>query len=188
MDSDPLPFFKALADANRLRVVGLLAQRAHSVEELARILELRPSTVSHHLAKMAAVGLVKSSTRGHYHLYALDVDALHEHAKRISTPATLERWAAPRTPASDPYAEKVLATFLDAQGRLKKLPMQRKKLDVVLRHALRLFEDEGPWDEREVNRRLKTLSDDVASLRRGLIDHRLLARKPGGKEYRRVPD
>ena len=185
MDSDLVPFFKALADANRLRVVGLLAHRAHSVEELAKILDLRPSTVSHHLAKMAAVGLVKSSTRGHYHLYTLDLDALREHAKRISSDASIKRLASP--PTSDPYADKVLATFLDADGRLTKLPMQRKKFEVVLRHALRLFEDEGPWDEREVNRRLRTLSDDVASLRRGLIDHRLITRKPGGKEYRRVP-
>ena len=64
--------------------------------------------------------------------------------------------------------------------------MKRKKFQVVLRHALGLFEDEGPWNEREVNRRLKTLSDDVASLRRGLIDHGMMTREPGGKRYRRA--
>lgn len=180
-----LSFFRALADANRLRVVGLLAHRPHSVEELATILDLRPSTVSHHLNKLATAGLVRSSTSGHYHVYSLDLDALHEQAKRLSTDESLRRLA-PEHGSTDRYDDKVLATFLDESGRLNKLPMKRKKLEAVLRHALRLFEDEGPWDEREVNRRLKTLSDDVASLRRGLIDHRMMTREPGGTEYRRI--
>lgn len=180
-----LSFFRALADASRLRVVGLLAHRPHSVEELATVLDLRPSTVSHHLHKLATAGLVRSSTRGHYHVYALDLDALHEQAKRLSTDESLKRLV-PEHGSTDRYDDKVLATFLDERGRLAKLPMKRKKLEVVLRHALRLFEDEGPWDEREVNRRLETLSDDVASLRRGLIDHRMMTREPGGKKYRRI--
>jgi hypothetical protein len=36
-DSALLTFSKALADANRLRVIGLLAHRPHSVEELATV-------------------------------------------------------------------------------------------------------------------------------------------------------
>jgi len=185
--SDPglVAFFKALADANRLRLVGLLAHRPHSVEELATVLDLRPSTVSHHLAKLAGVELVRSATSGHYHVYSLDFDALHAHAKQLSTDDSLKRLA-PEHGATDPYDDKVLATFLDAQGRLKKLPMKRKKFEVILRHALRQFKGDGPWTERQVNHRLKTLSDDVASLRRGLIDHGLMTREPGGKRYRRV--
>ena len=178
-------FFKALADANRLRVVGLLAHRPHSVEELATVLDLRPSTVSHHLGKLAAVDLVRSSTSGHYHVYTLDLDALHAHAKSLATDESLKRLA-PERGATDPYDDKVLAAFLDEDGRLKKLPMKRKKFEVILRHALRRFEGDGPWTERQVNRRLATLSDDVASLRRGLIDHGLMTREPGGAAYRRV--
>ncbi|HNC99899.1 MAG TPA: ArsR family transcriptional regulator, partial [Myxococcota bacterium] len=41
-----LPFFKSLADANRLRIIGLLAHQERGVEELAEALDLRPSTVS----------------------------------------------------------------------------------------------------------------------------------------------
>ena len=43
-----LGFFKALADGNRLKIVGLLAQGEYTVEQLAEMLDLRPSTVSHH--------------------------------------------------------------------------------------------------------------------------------------------
>ncbi len=52
METELVDFYKALADANRLKIVGLLANRAYSVEELAALLKLKPSTVSHHLAKL----------------------------------------------------------------------------------------------------------------------------------------
>jgi DNA-binding transcriptional ArsR family regulator len=35
-------FFKALADANRLKILGLLAQQNLSVEQIAGMLDLRP--------------------------------------------------------------------------------------------------------------------------------------------------
>lgn len=180
-----LTFFKALADANRLRIVGLLAHRPHSVEELATVLELRASTVSHHLGKLATLGLVRSSTSGHYHVYSLDAQSVQGLAKDLSSDDSLRKLA-PTHGATDAYDEKVLATFLDGRGRLKKLPMKRKKFEVILRHVLRSFEDDGPWDEREVNRRLEKVSDDVASLRRGLIDHGFMTRSPGGTAYQRV--
>jgi DNA-binding transcriptional ArsR family regulator len=53
-----LTFFKALADAQRLKIVGLLAQEAHTVEQLAALLNISPSTTSHHLSKLAKAGLV----------------------------------------------------------------------------------------------------------------------------------
>lgn len=180
-----LSFFKALADANRLRVVGLLAHRPHSVEELAEVLELRASTVSHHLARLSKAGLVRSTADGHYHVYSLDLDALHAHARTLSTEAGLKALA-PVAAAEDAFDQKVLQTFLDDDGRIAQFPMKRKKLEVLLRHALRLFDDDGPWDEPEVNRRLKTLSNDTATLRRGFIDHGLMTRESGGRSYRRT--
>lgn len=180
---DLLSFFKALADANRLRVVGLLAHRPHSVEELATVLELRPSTVSHHLKRLSDARLVRSEAQGHYHVYALDVDALQERAKALSEPSVLKAIE----PEEDPYAARVLRAFLDEDGRLKQVPMKRKKFEVVLRYALRHFEDEGPWTEVEVNERLKSVADDTATLRRGFIDHGLMTRDRRGEAYRLVP-
>ena len=46
-------FFKALAEPNRLRIIGLLAQKPQSVEQLASTLRVGESTVSHHLSKLA---------------------------------------------------------------------------------------------------------------------------------------
>ena len=71
MSEELVTFFKALADANRLKIVGLLAQQPYSVEELAAILGLRPSTISHHLSKLVEAGLVSARADSYYNVYQL---------------------------------------------------------------------------------------------------------------------
>src|SRR5512137_2660523 len=71
-----LEIFKALADANRLKIIGLLARQPYSVEQLAALLDLKPPTVSHHLAKLSEVGLVGARAEGYYSMYYLDESAL----------------------------------------------------------------------------------------------------------------
>lgn len=185
-EAELLTFFKALADANRLRIVGLLSERPRTVEELAAALSLGASTVSHHLAKLVDAGLLSSRADGHYHVYALDQEALAEKAKLILAKDALDAVASDVD--ADAYDRKVLASFVGPDGRFKALPMQRKKFEVLLRHTLRAFPLGEIWVEREVNERLRTFSDDVASLRRGLIDTRLLARDADGRRYWRVDD
>ena len=63
-NAELLLFFKALADANRLKIVGLLAGQSYTVEQLAAMLDLGASTVSHHLGKLAEAGLVSANARG----------------------------------------------------------------------------------------------------------------------------
>lgn len=50
----------------------LLAQGERSVDELVEALEVRQPTVSHHLAKLRALGLVKLRKEGQVHYYSLD--------------------------------------------------------------------------------------------------------------------
>src|SRR5260370_9083309 len=63
---------KALGDPSRLRILGLLATRECSVEELASLLGLRAATVSHHLARLRKVGFVTMRPDGTTHLYSLN--------------------------------------------------------------------------------------------------------------------
>jgi len=60
MDDELLTTLKALSDASRLRIVGLLAARPYAVDELSAALELSPGTVVHHLKRLHAAGLVTS--------------------------------------------------------------------------------------------------------------------------------
>src|SRR5258708_3239334 len=80
---DLLAFFKALADENRLKIVGLLAHESFSGEALAERLEIKPATVSHHLARLAEAGLVTARMEGHSKLYSLRLDAVHAMANRL---------------------------------------------------------------------------------------------------------
>lgn len=67
-------WFRSLADATRVQLVALLAQqpRPVSVGELTARLPVGQSTVSHHLAALAAVGFVQVQRRGTASLYAVN--------------------------------------------------------------------------------------------------------------------
>ena len=176
-----LNFFKALADANRLKIVGLLAQESLSVEQLAEMLEIHPSTVSHHLSRLAKAGLVSARAEGYYSMYELETKALEDMARRL-----LERDTLPAVTSEvdvDAYDRKVLNTFMTPEGRLKTFPSQLKKLEVIVRYAARAFEPGRRYSEKEVNELLGQLNDDYASLRRHLVEFKLLEREGGGGEY-----
>ncbi|GAA4263598.1 ArsR/SmtB family transcription factor [Dactylosporangium darangshiense] len=55
---------KALAEATRLRLVWALAQREHSVGELAELVGANVAAVSQHLARLRDAGLVASRRDG----------------------------------------------------------------------------------------------------------------------------
>ena len=179
-----LTFFKALADANRLKIVGLLAQKGHSVEELAAILDLRPSTVSHHLSKLAEAGLVSARAQSYYNIYALETTALERTAQKLLAGGTFPAVAAGMD--SGAYDRKVLGGYLLPDGRLKTIPAQRKKLEIVLRHLARYFQPGVRYSERQVNEILIQFHEDTARLRRELVGYRLLERQSG--EYWRTKD
>lgn len=176
-----LEFFKALADANRLKIVGFLAQRTYTVGELAQALKLSISTTSNHLAYLSRAGLVSARPRGHYSVYSLETGALQEMARRLLQPETLPPLSQVEdTPA---YDRKVLVAFLDPQGRITALPAQEKKFQVLLRHILKSFEPGVHYTEKQTNEILARFHADSASLRRGMIEYHLMERAGGGGEY-----
>ena len=179
--SELLDFFKALADANRLKIVGLLAQGEYTVEQLAEMLDLRPSTVSHHLSKLSKAGLVSARSDGYYNVYCLETANLEEMSQRLLARETVT--AVTAEVDMDAYDRKVINTFCDADGRIRQFPSQQKKFEAILRYALKAFEPGVRYTEKEVNEILKQFSDDTASLRRGFIEYKLMAREGGGGEY-----
>ena len=183
-------FFKALADESRLRIVGLLADGEHSVEELAERLELTPPTVSHHLNRLKEIGLVQMEARGTTHLYRLDVKALNGFKKEVFSAERIAALASAETPAAagdedDEYARRVMRDYFDGET-LKQVPMQRKKRNVVLRWLAERFEQGRRYSEKEVNAIIKRHHEDSAWLRRELVDGRLMRREGG--MYWRVED
>ena len=183
-NNEILAFVKALADANRLKIVGLLAQRPYSGEELAALLDLKPSTVSHHLSKLAEAGLVSVRAEGYYNLYELDKDALEDYSRRIFSSKQMA--AATLDVDLDAYDRKVIDDFTRPDGSLKEIPAQRKKLEAILRYVVKAFEPGKRYTEKQVNKILSRFHEDTASLRRELVGVRLMEREGGGGEYWRI--
>jgi DNA-binding transcriptional ArsR family regulator len=124
-DEQLLTFFKALADATRLKIVGLLAQKSFSVEELATLLALRPSTVSHHLGMLADAGLVSGHSESYYNVYQLENKVLEDMSRHLLARDTLPLAVAEVD--INAYDRRVLSDFMLPDGSLKSVPAQRKK-------------------------------------------------------------
>jgi predicted transcriptional regulator len=176
-----LPFLKTLADATRLKIIGILARQELSVEGLADLLKLRPSTISHHLARLAEAGLVSARPHSYYNLYRLESGAIENLARRLMQQEEIASFAAPVE--MDAYDRKVIADYSLPDGRIKALPTQRKKLEAILRYVLRSFEPGIRYSERQVNQILARFNEDTATLRRELVGYRMLHREGGGGDY-----
>ena len=183
MSEELVAFFKALADANRLKIVGLLAQRPYSGEQLAAILHLRPSTVSHHLSRLSDVGLVSAKVDSYYNIYQLEEETLQKTRLMFSQEdlATVIKDV-----DLGAYDRKVVENFSLPDGKLKSIPSQRKKLEAVLRYVVQTFEPSVLYSEKQVNEVLSRFHDDVATLRRELIGNGFMDREEDGGAYWRI--
>jgi len=174
--------FKALGHPVRLLIVNLIKNRPRHVEELAVILRLSPATVSHHLSLLSGAGLLRSEKDQYYQTYSLSGDLM---GRTLGELMTMSQPGLAARVEEDAYRQKVLATFVH-QGRLTGIPAQQKKRQIILERLVQEFEPDRTYTEREVNQILVDFHDDVATLRRGLIEHRLMERD-GGLYWRVAP-
>ena len=171
---DNITLFKALADERRLRIAGLLSQKALCVEEIAAAVDLTPATVSHHLGCLRKAGLVESTRQQYYTVYRLTTEPLLAAMRELATqppPPDLES-------DLDKYDQKVLRDFMQ-DGRFIRIPAQHKKRDVLLRFLLKLFEPDRRYAEKEVNLIIADYHDDFVTFRRELVDGGWMAREGG---------
>lgn len=82
--------FKVLADPTRVRLISLLAEKELFVGELAELLDMTLSAVSHHLRLLRQLRLVKARRQGRHVYYSLDDEHVRdvyklglEHVKHI---------------------------------------------------------------------------------------------------------
>lgn len=172
-----LSFFKALADESRLRILGVLANKSCSVEELAELVQLKGPTVSHHLAKLKELELVVMRPEGNTHLYSLNSETLHRLSKDLLTPEVVGSLV--EDDVSDAWEKKVLRDFLVDGVRLKEIPASRKKRDVILKWLVAQFEPGVRYPEPKVNETILRHHEDFATLRRELIGAQLMERERG---------
>jgi hypothetical protein len=159
-----------LADEERRRVVAAIVLGAATLEEITDRAGLPQERVSRALGRLVDAGLVVAAAAGGF---ALDAAAIQRAAR-----------AARARPASDEHAgepperRKVLEVFV-RDGRITSIPASRSKRLVVLDWLAQDFEPGVHYPEQEVNERLARRGDDVAALRRYLVDEGLLDRERG---------
>jgi hypothetical protein len=112
------------------------------------------------------------------------MDAIHALAGKLLSRDELPKLAAGID--MDAYDQKVLQNFLDGEGSIKQFPAQRKKFEVLVRHALKAFEPGVRYTEKEVNEILARYNEDTAYLRRSMVEMKLMAREPSGSAYWRL--
>src|SRR5215510_2918603 len=106
-----LSFVKALASADRLRIVGLLSQGAKRAAEIVSALGIHASEVNRHLEQLTTSGVVREAD-GVYDLDEKAIESLARgqfHGKRPIYEAKEEKQEDVR---------KVLKTFLNAHGTI----------------------------------------------------------------------
>lgn len=165
---------KALADESRLKILGLLAGKEHSVEELANLLGLKAPTLFHHLSRLREAELVSMRSDGNTHLYRFDeqsLDAIRKHLGSKSRVASLAGGI-----EMEGWEEKVLRNFVDGE-KLIRIPATHKKRQVILRWLVEFFEEDAVYAEKEINAELKRHHPDCATLRREFIAFKLMARE-----------
>jgi ArsR family transcriptional regulator len=181
MNEDPnmLDFVKALAHADRLKIVGMLVQKPAGLAGLAAALSLPARQAFNHLAFLEFVGVVQKKGE----LYELKTDALETLARSQfegRRPAYIPE------PDQVPGRQKVLAAFLKPDGTIRQIPNSRTQADkfrIVLEYVLAAFEPGVVYTEKEVNGLVRRFHEDVSGLRRDLIDAGMLQRERDGSRY-----
>jgi ArsR family transcriptional regulator, arsenate/arsenite/antimonite-responsive transcriptional repressor len=166
--------FKALADQSRLMIVKSLIEKPQYLEELAERLNLAVSTVSFHLKKLEAVGLVRKEKQQYYTIFYLkkelfkktleefmsfEIDEKQEQKKRITA-----------------YKEKVLKAFM-RDGKIIQIPAQKQKRWIVLEQVLNEFEFNKEYSEKEVNEIIQKFNEDHCMIRRSFVEERVMNRE-----------
>lgn len=176
-----LQFCKAMADESRLKIVGLLCAAERSVQQLASALELKEPTVSHHLAVLRQLDLVRMRADGNFRWYRLNEQVLGRISRAVFSRESIARLAT----SAEPAEKKVLDNFVDGD-RLIEIPVSYKKRLVILKWLAGFFDAGISYTESRVNAVLKVHHNDCATLRREMIGCGILARDRG--IYRRRPE
>jgi hypothetical protein len=178
MNTQPevMDFVKAMASAERLRVIGALVRGRATQAEIAEQLHIPVRDVFNHLAFLVHVGVVREED-GAYDLDEKAIESLTRGQFEGKRPA----YEAKETKQED--VRKVLKNFLNADGTLKQIPPMGNKLLIILKFIVDAFAFDTNYTEEEVNTILRRFHVDTAALRRYLVDHQLMARESDGTRY-----
>jgi len=162
---------RLLADDNRRKVVAalVLADGPLAAGAVAEITGLVLREVVDSASRLESGGVLDCDSDS----YAL-ISGVFQQAARAEAPAT--------PPSDHPDQPEDVARVLDLafqNGKLVQWPSKRTKRLVVLDHLAQQFAIGRRYQETEVNNLLRPFNDDVATMRRYLVDEQFLDRGNG---------
>lgn len=175
-EADAIKLFKCLSDKSRLQILKSLTIEDMDVERLAGRLNLTPATISFHLKKLADAGAVRSYKKQYYTMYSLCKDVFMTRIIDIINETSHE--AAIHDQRDAEYRKRVVEAFFE-YGKLKSIPVQRKKERIILEEIAKAFEYGRIYTEREVNIIIADFHDDFCTIRRDMIGEKIMARENG---------
>jgi hypothetical protein len=161
-------FHKALGDLTRIRIIGLLKQGPLHGQAIAGKLGLKPPTITHHIAKLREVGLIRERRDKNTIYFSLNTKALEMSAKAILN-IGIGGGDEMEMAVKAEERESIIKNFFTKEGKLKNYPAQRKKKLVVLEHMVKGLQVGKVYPEKEINAYLKQYHEDYATLRREMV-------------------
>ena len=172
--TNPAVLLKVFADPLKLRLLAAICDEPLPLHTLARTAGLSETEAMRQIDVLKEAGLLSETFAGDGFRWQYLPKALFEALaalKNEAKPAGLsEEWTAEEA--------KVLGDFF-VGSRLKTIPAQRKKRDIALRYLAQQFELGRTYTEQEVNFKLLNFHEDYATLRREMVDTKLMRRENG---------
>ncbi len=175
-DAEAVRLFKCLADKSRLQILRSLTLEDMDAERLAERLDLTPATISFHMKKLMEAGVVSSYKQQYYTFYTLHREVFDTPIMDIIVGASEEAETQDKREAE--YRRRVIESFFE-YGKLKSIPVQRKKERIILEEIAKSFEVGKVYTEREVNIIIADFHDDFCTIRRDMISEKIMAREDG---------
>lgn len=112
-----------------------------------------------------------------------EADSIHDEKSKLVTVHKRATMVDLRYAVTQGESQKILSNYFDDTGHLKEFPAKEKKKIVVLRKISENFKHDKRYPEAEVNRLLKRIYDDYATIRRELIEYGFMDRTANGSSY-----
>ena len=162
-----MTFLQAAGQRERLHLLGILAEQATAVPELARRVGVKETAVIKHINRLKQANLVHETAP---YTYQLNQDGLED----------INRTVFHRGDSSgqETLRQRVLRHYTDG-SRLKTLPENEAELHEVAGWLADLFASGVRYPEKEVNERLTQAHPDFAEMRRLLVDYGFMTRSWG---------
>ncbi|ELK46063.1 metalloregulator ArsR/SmtB family transcription factor [Halobacillus sp. ACCC02827] len=179
-------FHKAVGDPTRLRIIAMLRQGPLHGQAIAGKLGLKPPTITHHLKKLKDTGMVYARRDKNTVYFHLDEERLKMMSTAILRIGDDSGWKAQELHVDDSDQRKIIRSFITIDGKLKHLPSQLKKKNVVLSYFVKGLKQGEVYEEKDINAYIRTFFDDPATLRREWVMQQFVYRENG--KYERNPE